>query len=122
MSTLPNRRVLVVDDNVDAARSLGVLIAQLGYDVQIAHDGLAALEFGRGTVPHVVFLDINMPGADGFEVVRRLRADPRLSRTRFVALSGHAEPEYQERAREVGFSDYFLKPLRLDLLPIILAK
>jgi CheY-like chemotaxis protein len=72
--------------------------------------------------PHVVLLDITMPGVDGFEVVRRLRKDPELGGTRFVALSGHSQEEYRRRAREAGFHDYFVKPIALESLLTLVAK
>lgn len=115
------RRILVIDDNVDAAQCLGLMLRHLGHDVQILHDGLEAEETGRNVVPDFVFLDISMPDIDGFEVVRRLRKVPALSRTRFVALSGHSQEMFQARAREAGFDEYCVKPIEPDSLPELLA-
>jgi CheY-like chemotaxis protein len=116
------RRILVVDDNVDAAQSLGMMFSQMGHDVQVAHDGFAALEAGRAWPPDLVVLDISMPGVDGFEVVRRLRQDPKLARSRFIALTGHGQEEFRRRSREVGFDEYIVKPLSHDVLHSLLAR
>jgi PAS domain S-box-containing protein len=115
------RRILVVDDNVDAAQCLGLMLSQLGHDVRILHDGLEAVEAGRNVSPDLVFLDIAMPGVDGFEVVRRLRKMPELTKTRFVALSGHSQQTFRERARDAGFDEYCVKPIAPESLSELLA-
>jgi CheY-like chemotaxis protein len=115
------RKILVVDDNMDAAQSLGLLLRQLGHDVRVLHDGLEAVETGQNVMPDLVFLDLSMPGIDGFEVVRRLRKVPALSKTRFVALSGHSQEMFQAKAREAGFDEYCVKPIEPESLAELLA-
>jgi len=115
------RRVLVVDDNVDAARALRLLLEQMGHDVHVAHDGLAALEAARGNHPEVVLLDISMPGVDGLGVVRRLRQDPRFREVGFVAVTGHGSEADRRRSREAGFDEHLVKPVALESLQRIFA-
>jgi len=110
------RRVLVVDDNIDAAQALGLLLQQMGHDVQVAHDGLAALEAARGNHPEIVLLDISMPGVDGLGVVRRLRQDPRFARVPFVAVTGRGSEEDRRASREAGFDEHLIKPVALESL------
>jgi CheY-like chemotaxis protein len=110
------RRILVVDDHVDAAESLALLLRQGGHDVQVVHDGHAALEAARIHRPHLVLLDLGMPGVDGFNVVGRLRKDGRFAGVRFVAVTGSGEPEARERSRQAGFDEHLVKPLDLETL------
>ena len=104
-------RVLVVDDNRDAAESLSLMLELGGHDVRSAHDGPAALEVVRGFVPEVVFLDIGMPGMDGYAVARRLRVDPSLAGAVLVALTGWGSEEDKRRAGEAGFDHHLTKPV-----------
>ena len=97
------RRVLVVDDNVDAATMLAALIRQLGHEVQIVHDGSAALEAAEGYRPELILLDIGMPGMNGFEVARRLRELRRIPAVRLVAVTGWGKPEDREALARGGF-------------------
>jgi len=115
------RRVLVVDDNVDAARALGLLLEQMGHDVQVAHDGLAALEAARGSRPEIVLLDISMPGVDGLGVVRRLRQDPRFQEVPFVAVTGRGSEEDRRASRDAGFDEHLVKPVALESLQRVIA-
>ena len=115
------RRVLVVDDNIDAARALGLLLEQMGHDVQVAHDGLAALEAARGNRPEIVLLDISMPGVDGLGVVRRLRQDPRFRKVPFVAVTGRGTEEDRRLSREAGFDEHLVKPVALESLQRVFA-
>jgi len=115
------RRVLVVDDNIDAARSLGLLLEQMGHDVQVAHDGLAALEAARGNRPEIVLLDLSMPGVDGLGVVRRLRQDPSFQKVPFVAITGRSSEEDRRLSREAGFDEHLVKPVALESLQRVFA-
>jgi signal transduction histidine kinase len=115
------RRVLVVDDNVDAARALGLLLEQMGHDVQVAHDGLAALEAARGSRPEIVLLDISMPGVDGLGVVRRLRQDPRFQEVPFVAVTGRGSEEDRRASRDAGFDEHLVKPVALESLQRVIS-
>jgi PAS domain S-box-containing protein len=117
---LPRRRVLVVDDNVDAADSLAVLLRLQGQDVQVAHDGLSAIETARANRPDIIFLDIGMPGLDGYEVCRRLRRQPATANLTIVALTGWALEEDQRRSRQAGFDRHLVKPVDPEALQQIL--
>jgi signal transduction histidine kinase/ActR/RegA family two-component response regulator len=109
-------RVLVVDDNRDAADSLGVLLGFLGYSVEVAHDGAAALRVVERFHPALVLLDLGMPEMDGYEVARRLRAQPRWRDLVLVALTGWGQEEDRQRSREAGFDHHLVKPTDLDAL------
>ena len=106
----PTRRVLVIDDNIDAAESLAELLRVSGHEAQAVHDGAEALVAARGLPPEVVFLDLGLPGMDGYEVARRLRAEPHLSGAVLVALSGWGNAEDRRRSREAGFDHHLTKP------------
>jgi PAS domain S-box-containing protein len=112
----PARRLLVVDDNADAAESLAVLFRLEGHEVRVACDGPAALAAARASPPEVVVLDLGMPGMDGFEVARRLRKQPTLKDTLLVALTGWAQEEDRRRCFEAGFDGHLPKPVDLDAL------
>jgi PAS domain S-box-containing protein len=109
-------RFLVVDDNVDAADSQAVLLGLLGHDVWTAYDGPTALVGAREHQPNVVLLDLGMPGMDGFEALRQLRALPELSQAVFVALTGWGQPEMREKSARSGFDIHVTKPVDLTAL------
>ncbi len=113
----PSRRILVVDDNVDAARSLARLLARL-YDqeVRVAHDGPEALAIAGEFLPEVVLLDIGLPGMDGNEVARRLRLRPEFRRALLVALTGWGQEDDVARSKEAGFDHHLVKPADPDAL------
>ncbi|HEX8434648.1 CHASE domain-containing protein, partial [Archangium sp.] len=104
------RRVLVVDDNVDAAELLGEVLELDGHQVSVVHDGMAALECMESFAPEVVFLDIGLPGLDGYEVARRLRRRPSGAAVRLVALTGYGQASDRQRSREAGFDTHLVKP------------
>jgi signal transduction histidine kinase/CheY-like chemotaxis protein len=104
------KRILVVDDNVDAAESLALLLRLAGHEVWTTHDGPAALGLARELRPEVVLLDIGLPGMDGYEVARRLRQEPGLSGALLVAVSGYGQAEDRRRSREAGFDEHVVKP------------
>lgn len=104
------RRVLVVDDNVDAAESLCDVVAFLGHAVEAVHDGPTAVARVRERHPDVVLCDIGLPGMDGYEVARAIRSEPDLADVRLVAVSGYAQPEDRARARRAGFDAHVAKP------------
>jgi signal transduction histidine kinase/ActR/RegA family two-component response regulator len=115
-------RVLVVDDNRDAADSLGVLLDVLGYDVRVAHDGNAALEAVGRFEPVLVLLDLGMPEMDGYEVARRLRAGPGGHALVIVALTGWGQEEDRQRSRAAGFDHHLVKPTDIDALQRLFAE
>jgi two-component system CheB/CheR fusion protein len=114
-------RILVVDDNCDAADSLGLLLEYLGHEVQVAHDGPSALAASRTQRPAVVLLDIGMPGMDGYEVARELRARPELEGLVLIALTGWGQEEDRQRTRAAGFDHHLLKPVDLAAIQGLLA-
>ena len=114
--TGPGRRVLVVDDNADAREALRYLLEEDGHDVRSAGDGPSALEEARSFQPDVVLLDIGLPGMDGYEVARALRAHPGGERALIVAVSGYGQAEDRARSRAAGFDQHLLKPVPPDRL------
>src|SRR5262245_63431065 len=120
-SAIGSRRVLVVDDNVDSAESLAVLLRFYGHDVRLAHDGEAALEEARSYRPDVMFLDLNLPKMDGYEVARRLRLEPAMSGMTLVAMTGYGQEEERRRTREAGFHLHLVKPVDFDILQDLLS-
>jgi two-component system CheB/CheR fusion protein len=107
-------RILVVDDQVDMARSLAQALTLAGHDVEVAFDGLEGVERARAFRPDVVLCDLGMPQLDGYGVARALRADPELRCVRLVALSGYTQPEDRARSAEAGFDAHIAKPVSLD--------
>jgi PAS domain S-box-containing protein len=118
---LPRHRVLVVDDNRDAADSLAMLLRLAGQDVQARYDGLSALAQAQEFRPELVFLDIGMPGMDGYEVARRLRGEPQLEGVILVALTGWGQEEDRRRSAEAGFDHHLVKPVEPDAVRGLLA-
>jgi two-component system CheB/CheR fusion protein len=104
-------RILLVDDNADSVESLQLLLVSMGHDVRSAPDGPTALELAGRFRPQLVVLDIGLPGMDGFEVARRLRAAPGTQDALIVAVTGHAGEEHRERAREAGINHVLVKPV-----------
>ncbi len=115
------QRVLVVDDNHDAADSLGMLLEFLGAEVSVVHDGPAALEAIRSFRPAVVLLDLGMPDMNGIEVARRMRADPEAGGVTLVALTGWGQKEDRRKTSEAGFDYHLVKPADVGMLQTILA-
>jgi CheY-like chemotaxis protein len=116
------RRILVVDDNVDAADSLAVLLRLVGNDVRTAHDGPAALEAARAYRPDVVLLDLGLPRMSGYEVCRRLREGHFANGPLVVALTGYGQDEDRRRTREAGFDRHLVKPVNPDELWEVLTE
>jgi two-component system CheB/CheR fusion protein len=104
------RRVLVVDDNVDTAESMALLLRLRGHEVEVAFSGPMALEMADAFEPGIVLLDIGLPGLDGYEVARELRRRPRLAKALLVALTGYGQETDRSRAREAGFDHHLTKP------------
>jgi signal transduction histidine kinase/ActR/RegA family two-component response regulator len=115
-------RVLIVDDNVDAANTLGMLVESLGYDARIEYQGQAAIERVRLAPHKICLLDIGMPVIDGYELASRLRALPEMGDAVLVAVTGYSQPSDRERALSRGFDDYIVKPVDLERLTAQLAK
>ena len=120
-SGAPLRRVLVVDDNHDAADSLGMLLEFLGAEVMVVHDGHGALAALKTFRPAVVLLDLGMPGMNGLEVARRIREDPQARGVTLVALTGWGQREDRRRTSEAGFDYHLVKPADVGTLQSILS-
>jgi CheY-like chemotaxis protein len=115
-------RVLIVDDVIDAAMSLALLLRLWGHEARTAHDGATALEVARAFRPEVVLLDIGLPGGlDGFQVGRRLRAEPGLGEVLLVALTGYGQEEDRRRSQAAGFDHFLVKPVGPAELERLLA-
>ncbi|MFN7917365.1 MAG: PAS domain-containing protein [Vicinamibacterales bacterium] len=110
------RRVLVVDDNVDAADSLAAALELSGHATQVAYDAASALDAAATFLPDVALLDLGLPGVDGFELAQQLRAQPSLARLIVLAVSGYGQESDRQRTREAGFDAHFTKPVALDAL------
>jgi CheY-like chemotaxis protein len=103
--------VLIADDNVDAARSLGMILEMGGHDVRTASNGGEALELLQGFRPQVALIDLSMPVVDGFELCRRIRQEPWGSELTLVALTGWGQPVHRAAAQEAGFDRHLVKPV-----------
>lgn len=115
------RRLLVVDDNRDSAESMALLLEMQGYEVQIAFTGQGALELACTFSPEVVLLDIGLPGMDGYEVARELRAGQEDRPLLLVALTGYGQDEDRRLSREAGFDHHLVKPVDFQELARVLA-
>jgi PAS domain S-box-containing protein len=118
--SLPQRRVLVVDDNKDSAASMGMLLKFLGTDVQVAYDGATALATIERYRPDVVLLDIGMPGMDGFEVARQVRQRAEFDSIMLIALTGWGQAEDRHRTQTAGFDHHLVKPADITALQSLL--
>ncbi|MBS1212582.1 MAG: hypothetical protein H6R26_1199, partial [Proteobacteria bacterium] len=114
-------RVLVVDDNVDTATSLSLLLRESGHDVRTAADGPTALEAALDYRPDVALLDVGLPGLDGFEVAKRMRQQPILQKVVLVALTGYGKKTDRQRSQQAGFDHYLIKTAKFEKLQRILA-
>lgn len=119
--TLHRRRILVVDDNVDAAESLSLLLSLEGHVVRVAYDGPAVLKAADAFQPEVVLLDIGLPRMDGYEVARRLRERPEMEKVLLVALTGYGQDADRRRSQQAGFHAHLVKPADLGALRTLLA-
>jgi signal transduction histidine kinase/CheY-like chemotaxis protein len=113
-------KILVVEDNVDAAQTLGELLQVMGHTAAVVHDAPAALEAVKTFTPEIAFLDIDLPGIDGYELAKKLHATALA--TQLVALTGYGQPADVERASATGFALHLVKPLTPELLRAAIAK
>ena len=103
-------RVLVIEDNADAADSLAELVRMYGHEVDVAADGPRAIAKAKEHLPDLVLCDIGLPWLNGYQVAQLFRSDPKLRNVRLVAVTGYADPEDVQRAREAGFVGHIAKP------------
>jgi signal transduction histidine kinase/FixJ family two-component response regulator len=114
-------RVLIAEDNLDAAEMLELLISELGHATRVVHDGCSAVSAATEFVPDVVFMDIGLPVMNGYTVVKTLRERPEFANVHFAAVTGWGQDEDRRKAREAGFDSHFTKPLAPDVLEELLA-
>lgn len=114
------RRVLVVDDNEDAAEMLQMVLCAIGHEVEVAHDGPGALRLAQRWPPDVALLDIGLPVMDGYEVGAKLRELPGLGELMLVAVSGFAQEADRARSQAAGFHRHLAKPIDVDELSDLL--
>jgi len=116
----PGSRILVVDDSLDSAETLGELLKIWGHEVRLAHDGPGAVTAAREYRPEVILLDIGLPGMDGFAVAAQLKKEG-LGGRMLVALTGYGEQGDRDRAQKAGFDHHLVKPINPDTLQKLLA-
>jgi CheY-like chemotaxis protein len=115
-------RILVIDDNVDAARMLAEYLTELGYRVETAHDGPSAVVLAETWRPHVCLIDIGLPGMDGYEVARRLRSSGHIDPgARLIAVTGYGREGDRRQSAQAGFDVHLVKPVTLDVLTSALS-
>jgi CheY-like chemotaxis protein len=110
------RRCLLIEDHVDAAESLAMLLRLIGHEVEVAFDGADGLAKARSLRPEVVLCDIGLPGMDGYAVARALRAAPETGSAFLIALTGYGQDDDRRRAQEAGFDAHLTKPADLETL------
>ncbi len=116
-----SRRILIADDNHDAAVSLSMLLQSIGHDTRVVHDGVEALEEAEVFRPDVVLLDIGMPRLDGYETARRIRSQPWAAAVQIVAVTGWGQEADRQKAKEAGFHRHLVKPVDLDALQEVIT-
>ncbi len=116
-----SRRILIADDNEDAADSLAMMLSMMGNETRVAPDGLAALKIGAAFAPEIVVLDIGMPKLNGYDAARRIRGEPWGARLVLVALTGRSQDEDRRRSHEAGFDFHLVKPVEPAALQKLLA-
>lgn len=112
----PRRRLLVVDDNRDAAESMSMLLEIWGHEVAFAYDGPSALKTAEQWQPEAVFLDIGLPGMDGYEVAERLRELPQAKTAVLIAITGYGQEDDRVRSRRAGIDHHLVKPVAPEAL------
>lgn len=121
MPALLRPRVLIVEDNIDAAETLRLLLSETGFEVAVAHTGTAAVTEAGRFRPDVVLCDLGLPELDGYGVARALRADPQTARARLIAVTGYGREEDRRRSREAGFDLHLTKPVAPEELRSVLV-
>lgn len=110
------RRILIVDDNVDSAESMAVLLRLEGHEALTLHEGERVVAEARAFRPDVILLDIGLPGMSGYDVARAVRGDTAIAAVRLIAVSGYGRAEDRERARAAGFDEHLVKPVDFSAL------
>lgn len=120
-TSIPPRRILIVDDNVDAAISVAMLLKPGGHDLRLAYNGPQALAVAEEYRPEIILLDIGLPGLNGYEVARKLRTQPEFATIPLIAMTGYGQEDDRRRSEEAGFDRHLTKPIDPDVLHAILA-
>jgi signal transduction histidine kinase/ActR/RegA family two-component response regulator len=115
------RRILLVDDNRDAADSMAQALSEEGHDVRVAYDGPSALGLAKELKPQLAFLDLGLPVMDGYELARRLRAEGQTPELKLVAVTGYGQRADRERSRDAGFDEHLVKPVSVEDLMLVVA-
>ncbi|MBW8880546.1 MAG: response regulator, partial [Asticcacaulis sp.] len=121
-SVLESLRILLIEDNIDAAESARMLLSHEGHQVQVAHDAVTGLELAHSFAPSVILCDIGLPVMDGYQVIRKIREDDQLAQTYVMALTGYGREADQRRALEAGFDMHLTKPIDFPTLRAALAQ
>ena len=119
--TTAPKRILLIEDHIDAVRSLAFLLEDMGHEVDYAINGYAGIEKARQFRPDFILLDIGLPGIDGFEVCKRLRQEPVLGRTRIIAVTAWSQDEHRVRSKAAGCELHLVKPVPVRLLEDLLG-
>jgi CheY-like chemotaxis protein len=114
-------RALIVDDNIDAAATLSLLLQLAGHTTFLAHDGPEALKAAAEFKPDVVLLDLGLPGMDGFEVARAMRRMPEVGHPVLVAVTGWGGPDDRARTKQAGFDEHLTKPVDISMIELLLT-
>jgi CheY-like chemotaxis protein len=122
MTSSAPARILVVDDNVDAAETLTTFLDMIGMQARAVHDGSAAVQAALSFAPDLVLLDIGLPGMNGYEVARAMRSQPELAGITLVALTGWGAEDDRKRAMDAGFNHHLTKPVDLSVLEEMLQR
>lgn len=117
---MTRRRVLIVEDNHDAGEMYRILIELAGHEALVAENGVLGLELFKSTHPDIAFVDIGLPGMDGYEIARRFRAEPDGANVFLVALTGYGSASDRDRTRQAGFDLHLLKPVDPQTLQSVL--
>jgi len=118
----PLLRIMIVDDNVDAAKMLEILLVMAGHEVRLAHTGANAIRAAEAAQPDVFLLDIGLPDMDGRELAAYLRANPSLAHAQLIAISGYGQQHDREQSMSAGFHHHLIKPVRTEELLALLAQ
>jgi CheY-like chemotaxis protein len=116
------RRILIIEDNVDAAETLRDYLELCGYEVQLAFSGPEGLEAAARFLPDVVVCDIGLPGMNGWELAQLIRSTPATAASRLIAITGYGTEEDRRRSSEAGFEAHLTKPLDIDALEALLDR
>lgn len=114
-------RILVADDNPDAASALGMLLELMGNEVRLAHDGMEAVKVAATFLPDIIILDIDMPRLNGYDTCSRIRTQPSNTSVVIVALTGWTQQEMKQRSQQAGFDFHLIKPVELATLQELLT-